>query len=563
LTMTRPAETGAMHKPWGSAIPVALVYPNTYPVGMGNLGFQFLYKAVNSHPRFLAERFFMPDKSVRSGSAGRAPLSEESGRRLSDFAVIAFSVPFEMDYAAVPGTLISAGIKPLQKDREAQLPLVLAGGVSVSMNPEPLAPFLDLIFIGELGEDIESGGFFPALADILDPAHGSRDDLLEKLRTVPGVYVPSAYSFDFDETGLIREIRVKPGFPDKVRALKRLLPDGSVPVSVLFSPEAEFGDSLLVETNRGCGRGCRFCASGWIHHPVRHVTFGRFHDDISLAIAQGKNIGLIGSDLAGHPQLEEILARVVKLGGSFSLSSIRPEGLTPEVIRLIAKSGQKTATLAPETASSRMKQVIGKEIPSERFHELVEKLVSEGIPNIRFYFMVGLPTEADEDVEAIGKFVLEARRIFVETSRPLGKIGKISVQVSPFVPKPWTPFQWTAMPLAPVLEKRLRIIKDALRRESNIVVRTESVRDTVAQAVLSRGDRRVSGAVLRQAVNGGRWIGSFRQEKVDPVRYAHRERSVAEILPWDVTDHGISKETLARVFLKAVSHDKLSNSLII
>jgi len=555
--MTRPSETGAVRKPWGSAIPVALVYPNSYQVGMGNLGFQVLYKAINSHPRFLAERFFLPDSSSRSGASVQVPMSEESSRPLSDFAVIAFSVPFEMDYAAVPGILISAGIEPLQKDRSAQLPLILAGGVSVSMNPEPLAPFLDLAFIGELEEDIEGGLLFSALADILDASDrrsDSKDDLLEKLRNIPGVYVPSAYSFDFDEAGQIREIQVKPGFPHRVRAVKRLSPDSGVPVSVLFSPEAEFGDSLLVETNRGCGRGCRFCASGWIHRPVRHVALSRFHDDISLAVAHGKTVGLIGSDLAGHPQLEEVLARILELGGNFSLSSIRPEGLTPEVIRLMARSGQKTATLAPETASSRMKQIIGKEIPSARFHDLVGKLVSAGIPNIRFYFMVGLPTETDEDVEAISEFVLESRRVFVNASRPLGRIGKISVQLSPFVPKPWTPFQWAAMPPASLLEKRLRTIKEALRKEPNIVVRTESVQDAVAQAVLSRGDRRISGAILRQACARGRWLGAFKEEGLDVGRYAHREQSVAEILPWDVTDHGISKETLAQVFLKAIGH---------
>jgi radical SAM superfamily enzyme YgiQ (UPF0313 family) len=552
--MKKSRETGAVLKPRGTAIPIALVYPNEYRVGMGNLGFQFLYHCLNSHPHFSAERFFFPCSSDLKQNK-RIPLSEETGRSLSDFPVVAFSVPFESDYPAIPAALLAAGIPVWAKDRGPAHPLIIAGGVSVSMNPEPLADFLDLAYIGEIEDPTESRiGFLSTLAKILSRSTRTtpdRRELAQVFHEAPGVYVPSAYTFGYRQAGFIEDIHVEPGFPKRVIAVKRRSKESPVPVSVLFSPEAEFGESLLVETNRGCGRGCRFCAAGWIHFPVRHAEYSSFRADVHNALASGRTVGLVGSDLAGHPQLEEILTDIVGRGGTFSLSSIRPEGLSPRVIELLAATGQKTATLAPETASARMKQVIGKEIPNERFHELAQQLVTAGIPNLRFYFMIGLPTETDEDVTAIVEFVLECRRIFIDASRPLKKVGRIAVQVNPFVPKPWTPFQWAAMAPPRVLQNRMKIIQEGLRRYPNIVVRVESHKQASIQAFLSRGDRRISAAILRAAKQAGRWSGVFKKEGIIPDFYVLRERNADEIFPWDVTDHGLKKESLRKIFEKA------------
>jgi radical SAM superfamily enzyme YgiQ (UPF0313 family) len=372
-------------------------------------------------------------------------------------------------------------------------------------------------------------------------------------RQAPGAYVPSAYSFDYSESGAVAAINVEQGFPQTVRALKRRSEEAPVPVSVLFSPEAEFGDSFLVETNRGCGRGCRFCASGWAHFPVRHAGFKRFRKQINQAIDAGRTIGLIGSDLAGHPELEEMLSHIVKRGGKFSLSSIRPEGLTPGIINLLARTGQKTATLAPETAARRMKKVIGKEIASERFYELVEQLVAAGIPNLRFYFMIGLPTEAEEDAQSIVDFVTESRKIFVEASRPLKRIGKIGVQINPFVPKPWTPFQWAPMLTIHELERRLRVVRKGLSRQSNISVRAESAKQAIIQGLLSRGDRRTASAILKAAGQAGGWWGVVKKEDIDLDFYVHRERPADEIFPWESVFHGITKKQLRSTYDRAMS----------
>jgi radical SAM superfamily enzyme YgiQ (UPF0313 family) len=410
--------------------------------------------------------------------------------------------------------------------------------------------------IGEVDDSItDSANFFSVLAAALQGSRNAladRKEFLKEFRNVPGAYVPSAYTFEYADNGLIKAIVPDEGFPARVSAIKRRSKDAAVPVSVLFTPEAEFGESLLVETNRGCGRGCRFCAAGWIHFPVRHAQFRKFRRQVDEAIKTGRTVGLIGSDLAGHPELEDLLSHIVEQGGRFSLSSIRPEGLTPRIIELLAATGQKTATLAPEVASDRMKAVIGKKIPSERFYELVEKLVTAGIPNIRFYFMVGLPTETDEDCSAIVDFVVQSRNVFVEASRNVKKIGQMSIQVNPFVPKPWTPFQWAAMERPKVLEKRVRIIRDGLKALPNLVVRVESVKQAFYQAFLSRGDRRIADTLLQVATQGGRWAGAFQKGGIDPDFYALRERGPDEIFPWEVTDHGVARETLLRIYRKAL-----------
>jgi len=555
--MTKRGEKGAILKPHGTSLPVALVYPNAYKVGMGNLGFQFLYKYLNSLAAFSAERFFSPAPAAGRKFGGRGPLAEESGRPLRDFPVIAFSVPFENDYPAVPGILLAAGIPPMQYERGPSDPLVIAGGVSVSMNPEPLAPFLDMAFIGEVDDPgIGTMSFFSTLADALQSSRNSladRKTFLKQFSKAPGVYVPSAYTFEYAKNGLISSIAPDAGFPVRVSAVKRRSKDAPVPVSVLFTPEAEFGESLLVETNRGCGRGCRFCAAGWIHFPVRHAQFGNFRRQVDDALDAGRTVGLIGSDLAGHPELEDILSHIVARGGKFSLSSIRPEGLTPRIIKLLAATGQKTATLAPEVASKRMKEVIGKNIPSERFYEMVGQLVAEGIPNVRFYFMVGLPTETDEDCSAIVDFVVQSRKFFVEASRNVKKIGQMSIQVNPFVPKPWTPFQWAAMERPKALETRIRMIRQGLKALPNLVVRVESVKQAFSQAFLSRGDRRIAGTIIHVARQDGRWAAAFKNEVIDPDFYALRERDPDEIFPWEVTDHGVSRKALLGIYRKAAA----------
>ncbi|MFH0825675.1 MAG: radical SAM protein [Pseudomonadota bacterium] len=538
-----------------SRIRAALIFPNTHRIGTANLGFQYLYGYLDSHDRYSVESFFLPPEPGSRSHSPAVPRSVETGRPLSEFQVIAFSVAFENDYPTIPALLVSAGSPPLQADRGPGRPVIIAGGGAVSMNPEPLADFVDLMFIGEAAEGSGADLFFSTLADALAPdGCGTRDraEFLRLFSAVPHVYVPSAYRFAYSGTGEIEAVEVLPGFPEKVRAAKRKAGQGQIPMSVLFSPDSEFGDSLLIETNRGCSRGCRFCTAGRLHFPVRYARMNELTGPVDKALADGRNIGLVGSDLAGHPDFEAILEHITDRGGTFSLSSIRPEGLTDNVIRLMASVGSKTATLAPEAASARMKRVIGKEIPSERFIELIEKLVEAGIPNVRFYFMIGLPTETDDDIHEIVRFVKESRKAFTSASQPKGRIGRMGVQVNPFVPKPWTPFQWAAACPANILKKRIGILNKELRKLPNVVLRVESPREALRQAVLSRGDRRVGDLILRMAQQGGSRSGLLGRTAKEPPFYAFRERGRDETFPWDAVDHGLTKESLWKSRLLAV-----------
>lgn len=543
----------------GRYLPVALVFPNSRQVGLSNLGFQFLWNKLQESSAFSPERFFVTEEFLKQPAGSIIPVSEENQIPLRNFPIIAFSIPFENDYPMAPKLLISAGIPPLRRDRGLSDPLVLAGGVSVTMNPEALADFLDLVFIGEIVDDVdEPDGLWSIIRDFKESKTAGKDrkEFFKNFRAMQGVYVPDAYKFEYKDDGVISLISPLPGFPERIKSVKRLSTYEVPPMAMIEDQQTEFRNAFLIEVNRGCGRGCRFCSGGWIHLPVRHFEYAKFRDSLEEAIKTRKTIGLVGSDLASHPELPAILNDVVNRGGKFSLSSIRPEGLTDQIIKLIVESGQKTATLAPEVVSKGLKRVIGKEIPSERFLELVEKLVTEGLPNIRFYFMIGLPTETDEDVKEIVEFVLKAREVFVNASRKKGKIGRIGVQVNAFVPKPWTPFQWSDAKPRKEWEHRIRIIYDGLRGVKNVVVRHESTRGSEVQAILSRADRRIANSLIRIATGGKLGPSSFSGDNPGAIFYAQRLREPDEIFPWDVVDHGVSKKVLRSIFDKAIDLGK-------
>jgi len=539
-----------------SGIPVALVYPNSARVGLSNLGFQFVSQLWNAHPLFSVERFFIEKGGLPDQKGLGCVISEKGNRSLRQFPLIAFSLPFENDYPDVIRALLTNNIPCMASRRGAQDPLVLAGGVSISLNPEPLAPFFDVIFVGEIEEADGWNRFIETLASILTEKSRrkkwDRSELL-RFRDLPGAYVPEAYRFKYRSDGCVDRIEAEPGFALPVAAVKRTAAAAPLPMASVEGANAVFDQSLLVEINRGCGHGCRFCTSGWIHSPARYRSFDQFCRQIADTNIEGKTVGLIGSDLAGHPQLPQLLDFIVAQGAAFSLSSIRPEGLTRELLTLIAAIGQKTVTLAPETASPRMKKIIGKTLPDDLFFEKIEWLVAAGIPNIRFYFMVGLPSETDEDIASIVDFVLKARSVFVSASRPMKKIGRISVQINAFVPKPWTPFQWAAMESPKNLERKIKMIRDGLSSFPNITPRAESVRESVIQGYISRGDRRV-GIMLYEAISSQRKLmRGLGEPRANADFYLYRERDRDEVFPWDTVDHGVKKQILRRIYEKALT----------
>ncbi len=552
--MVPPKETGAIRKNWADRLRIALVYPNSYRVGMSNLGFQHVYHVLNSSSFYLAERFFLESGQQSSGSGSSARLlSVESSRPLRDFHVVAFSLPFENDYLNVPIILMQGAIAPLAANRTSRDPVIMAGGVSVSMNPEPLAAFMDLFFLGEIGNVEAPNGLFERLA-YMTMRHGSavdRDFLKDHVKDCPGVYAPGAYRFNRGSDGMLESISVADGYPATVKALKSDWDSDPVPLSTLTSPDTEFSNTCLVEINRGCSRRCRFCAAGWIHSPVRYRGLDIIRPVIERATAAGLRLGLVGSDLAGHPELERMIDLILTNGGAFSLSSIRPEGLSGFMIKALARTGQKTATLAPEAASPRLKEVIGKRIAPELFYSMIEELVAVGIPNIRLYFMIGLPTETDDDVHEIAQFALDCRKVFVDASRKTGRIGVLSVQVNPFIPKPWTPFQWAPVTDRDILEGRINTLRKGLKKISNMSLRIEYGRDFFIQALLSRCDRDLGQKILNVGPKGKWTLQGLEKAGIDLGEHIYRERTGNETFPWDVVDHGMPKQVLWKIYREA------------
>ena len=453
-------ETGAIRKHWAGRIRVALVYPNTYHLGMSNLGFQTVYHLINEMDHLVCERVFLPDRS--RSPAEEKPKSVESERPLTDFDVVAFSVSFESDYPHILTILDASGIPLKTEDRVSSHPIVLAGGVACFLNPEPIAAFIDGFLIGEAEEIVVR--FFSRF----DPEE-DRSRMLETLaRSVAGIYVPRFYDVDYKRDGTIRSFAPNRDVPERVRRVYLENISKTSTCSALMTPDTTFDQTFLIEVARGCTHGCRFCSAGYIYRPARF----RSPELVAACMAQGADaaprIGLVGAAVSDFPGLGELCRRYYGEEVRISFSSLRADAISPELLHTLKHSGVKTATIAPDAGSERMRQVINKGITESDILSAAETLVGEGIPNLKLYFMVGLPTETDADVTAVIDLCKQIKHRFLKSSRTRGRIGEITVSLNSFVPKPMTPFQWAAMDEVFTLKRKGKKIKEGLRRVANL-----------------------------------------------------------------------------------------------
>ena len=535
----------------GGDIHLCLVYPNVYRLGMANLGFQAVHRIFESDPRVAIDRAFLPDaderEAVRDG--GEPLLSFEGGRPLSDFNILAFSVSFETDYLNVLTILTMAGIPLRRADRAGRnYPLIIAGGSAIFLNPEPIADFIDLFLVGE-GEEMAP----EFIARYQAAEKLPHDERLADLANVQGAYLPSLFFPVYQPDGRLQTV-VYSG-TGKPRVNRRLIRDLNrfTTSSQILTPEPVFGDMFLVEASRGCQWGCRFCAAGFMYRPIRYRSPENLMAEANRGLAERGVIGLVGAEMASVPGVAEIAGAIANAGGRLSPSSLKADCISPALAAALARNGNHSVTVAPEAGSERMRKVINKNLTEAEIVHAAEMMIGEGVENLKFYFMIGLPEERDEDVIEIAALV---GRILSRTRAMHRPVGRVTVSLNPFVPKPWTPFQWDPMEEIAALKRKIVLVRSHLARLGGVELDAESPREAYFQTLVSRGDRRI-GAILarlaaeRRELPGEIWQGlrTISREAAapnpsplpDPDFFVTRRYAHDELLPWDFIDHHIDK----------------------
>ena len=546
-------EVGYVRKPHGGKLRVALLFPNTYFVGMSNLGFQTVYRLFNAEDDIVCERAFLPPKSelAEQVAAGAPLVTLESQTPVGEFDIIAFSVSFEWDYTNVLTMLRLAKVAARAESRTHHDPLVIIGGAVTFVNPEPLAPFADAIAAGE-GEVL-----IPSLLGAFQGA-SDREDLLRRLATERGFYIPSFYDVEYAENGTISRFVPKPetGAPATVKKAALKTTDAvDPPATTIFTPQTEFGSRFLVEVVRGCANLCRFCWAGYNYLPVRAFPTERILQLAAQARPHSSKAGLVSIALCDHPEIEHILTRLSEMGFSISPASLRLDDLTPTILRLLRRSGERTITIAPEVGSDRLRRVINKTITNDEILNSAELIFASGIENLKLYFMIGLPTEIDEDLVAIRDLTLQLREIMLKHARGRGQIGRIVGSVNPLVPKPGTAYQWLPMENDTIIEQRIRQLRTLMAGIDNVYFNIKSERHSFYQALMSLGDRRVAPAIEAAERNGGNWRAAVAEAEVDADFFVFRDRSNDMVLPWDIIDGGMKREFFRNEFDKALREE--------
>lgn len=535
-------EIGAICKNWQNRTSLALAYPNTYQVGMSNLGLHILYREINKEEDLLCERAFFEEN-------GKSVRAIESGSVLSEFDVVAFCLSFEIDGFQMVDMMRSSGIEPESAQRGDYSPLIVLGGPCPTFNPEPWADFIDAVVIGE-GEEI-----LKEIALNWRSTEGiSRKERIEKLSEISGLYLPSLYFSKYDHEGRfigLQPLEKAPKLPIPKRWIQNISQYSGY--TEVVTPDTEFGHMFLVEVARGCGRHCRFCMAGYAFRKPRIRPVEELLEAIQMGIKKGaKQIGLVGAAVSDHPQIDELCKAVDEAGMDLSVASLRADNVSQVLIDKLVKSGQRTITFAPETGSERMRRVINKGLNENDLIQASKKAIRSGMKHVRLYAMLGLPQERDEDIDELVQLAKKIRGVMKENHH----VGKVVLSVNPFIPKPFTPFERMPLTDMKTVEKKILYLRKHLPVHEGYEIKAESLKESWVQGILARGDRKLSQLIIQCGERGYKNFAQiFRREKFSKERYEYREEA-GSMLPWQHLDLGVDPSYFDEELRKALIEEE-------